>query len=176
MLSHRAQIKRISNDVSRLLRARNPKCINAAELPGELVELWLHSRDSEELDVSRFGVCYLDDLLVTLPQHWGIYCSEYISNETGALVVRQYGDGMEDVPNFIKLEYPTGPIGLRDNLSDFLASEKYNDFKGYSIVHAWIPISHRSDYKLKLIALLRQQVSCVYCTIISGVFGDTSFF
>ncbi|OQR75668.1 hypothetical protein BIW11_08271 [Tropilaelaps mercedesae] len=173
-LSHRAQIKRICNDIARLLRRRNPKCISSIELPSHLIELWQHNRDSEVLDVSHFGVCFLDDLMVTIPQHWGVHCSVYVSSSNGNLVLRQHGDGEEDVPDFVKLDCRVGLPGLspskpthstnglaeayHNNNIDNITNANQLYLEDYSVVQAWMPKHLRTEFQQKRSAFIMQQV------------------
>lgn len=162
-LSHRAQIKRMSNDITRLLRPQNLKCVSTRELPRKLVELW-NNRSIDKLDVSHFGVCYLDDLIVTIPQHWGVCCSEYVGQD-GLLVMRHHGDRLEDVPESIELGYrplpasvsydPHSRVGLGNSSLDDTSEENLD---GYGVVHMWVPKKPRTDCEWRRLSILREQV------------------
>lgn len=132
-LSHRAQIKRVCNDLQKVLRPRNPKCISSADIATAFTTHWRANDEVERrFNVEDFGVCYLDDLLVTIPQHWGVHCSEFVSAEYGDVRRRHRGDGEEDIPDFV---------------SDDARAR----------VYAWIPRQHQTDSQKKALALLKQQ-------------------
>lgn len=135
-LSHRAQIKRVCNDLQKVLRPRKPKCISSVDMPAAFASHWQAVDDADRSDrrfnVEDFGVCYLDDLLVTIPQHWGVHCSEYVSTD-GEVIRREHGNGDEDIPDFV----PKNETGR---------------------VHAWIPKHHQTETQKKALALLKQQV------------------
>lgn len=116
--------------------------------------------------MSHFGVCFLDDLLVTIPQHWGVHCSAYVSSNNGQLIQRRPGNGEEDVPGFIELDYRIRPPGLpvdkRTSTSlHGIPAEDINcqwDLEGYGRVHIWMPIHPRTPFQQKQTAFLTQQV------------------
>ncbi|XP_022668454.1 uncharacterized protein LOC111253396 isoform X2 [Varroa destructor] len=186
MLSHRAQIKRISNDMQKVLRRLTPRFVNTNTLPSAFMDLWENCDNaasrpngdrSAKFSVSRYGVCFLDDIMVTIPQNWGIHCSTYISNSDGRLIVRNRGDGEEDVPSFVKLptRLPTGYPESGNNMSFFAGfgdsgnsddSMKTETSSGsqveYTTVYAWAPRSRISDNQQRNLAIFRQQLLNMY--------------
>ncbi|XP_018496330.1 uncharacterized protein LOC100900179 [Galendromus occidentalis] len=139
-LSHRAQIKRVCNDLQKVLRPMKPKCISSAQIATAFAQHWRTTNDAEwqnrRFNVEDFGVCFLDDLLLTIPQHWGVNCSEYVSTE-GQVIQRKYGTGEEDVPDFVPQS-------------------------GRKIINAWIPKHVQTEEQKKNLALLKQQILNIF--------------
>ncbi|OQR68522.1 hypothetical protein BIW11_12858 [Tropilaelaps mercedesae] len=182
-LSHRGQIKRISNDMQKVLRRLNARFVTTATLPTAFMDLWENCDNAgsrpngdrqAKFDISRFGVCFLDDIMVTIPQNWGIHCSAYVSNCDGRLMAREYGEGEDDVPAFVKL-----PSRTRTNALDMIATaanngdltilamdaqkaERIHSITPHGIVFAWAPRSRISDNQQRNLALFRQQLLNMY--------------
>lgn len=143
--------------MQKVLRRLTPRSVNTTSLPAAFMDLWENCDNaasrpngdrSAKFNVSRYGVCYLDDIMVTIPQNWGIHCSIYISNGDGNLIVRKRGDGEEEVPAFVKLhEYPSIAYGS-------CADEAQTP----DVVYAWAPRSRISDNQQRNLAIFRQQV------------------
>ncbi|XP_074649395.1 meiosis regulator and mRNA stability factor 1-like isoform X2 [Tubulanus polymorphus] len=62
-LTHRAQVKRFTSDLLRLLKAQTTKQLKAIEIPGGYFRTF-----NKMFDMTEYGVCYLEDILAEIPE------------------------------------------------------------------------------------------------------------
>ncbi|XP_064638971.1 meiosis regulator and mRNA stability factor 1-like isoform X2 [Lineus longissimus] len=61
-LTHRAQVKRFTSDLLRLLKSQTSKAIMAIDIPAIFMKVF-----NKVFDMSEYGVCYLEDILLEIP-------------------------------------------------------------------------------------------------------------